>query len=594
MSGYRTRIFGNQVHWGSGSKINADDIPETLTRVWLTNSLQAISGSKVLSSELNLNSNRITYVTDPVADQDVATKNYIDTASGSCAQSLQGVTNIGNTTTKDITAANLKSNANIYVNNDGPYGDSYIYFHAELGGDEKKGEKGSETASLMFDHSENRFDFDHQLIAVGYKSKSDIYINCDGVAGDFGIYFYHNGSPTGAGIYWWDTGNRLFFDSELWFNADVLIAGDVYFNYLGGNQDAHLYFYKNGATGASLMWDDVPGTFKFSHALDMDSNKITSVTNPTAAQDAVTLNHLTGVVSGSNHPTSSTFTLDDVCENGNITDQDLVGANLIANLNMYINYDGGETDSYLYFYEGGSAGGAYLKWDNGDSRFELSANTYINGICTVLNTLTCGSVHSNANVYVNYNGSNPDSFLYFYEGETSSPTGASLMWDDSEDEFTFNKDITVNNSPVSDKPYGEIYEHNDAGSTITVTTAGTYYGWTTASSGSLNRMTANLLNGEADHIIVQDAGAYFVAASMTIDGEVNATVDGTVCKNGTPQNNLHFHRDMGTAAEEGVASISGLLVCAADDEIDLRFTSDSNGDEVTAIHINLALYHLTA
>ncbi|KKN18598.1 hypothetical protein LCGC14_0954220 [marine sediment metagenome] len=172
MNSYRTRIFDGQIGFGSGSKINADDIPESLTRFWLTNAAQEISGSKIFGDDLDMSFNSIVNVVDPTLDQDVATKKYVDTvsgsigsnlesnyatktyvdtvsgsigqdlnhqvlelyayvdtASGSCAQSLQSVTNIGNTTTNDITAANLKSNTDIYVNYDGPEGDSYLYFY---------------------------------------------------------------------------------------------------------------------------------------------------------------------------------------------------------------------------------------------------------------------------------------------------------------------------------------------------------------------------------------------------------------------------------------------------------------------------------
>ena len=54
MANYRTRFFDNQIHFGSGSLINANDIPNSTTRFWLTNSLQTISGSKIFADDIDI------------------------------------------------------------------------------------------------------------------------------------------------------------------------------------------------------------------------------------------------------------------------------------------------------------------------------------------------------------------------------------------------------------------------------------------------------------------------------------------------------------------------------------------------------------
>ena len=47
-----------------------------------------------------------------------------------------------------------------------------------------------------------------------------------------------------------------------------------------------------------------------------------------------------------------------------------------------INVDGGEADQWIYFYDGGSAAGEWLKWDDGDNRFEFSNSLFVQGNVT--------------------------------------------------------------------------------------------------------------------------------------------------------------------------------------------------------------------
>jgi len=98
MANYPTRMFDGQIWFGSGSKVNADDIPETLTKLWLTNSLQAISGSKIFSDALNMNFNNIINVTDPTSNQDAVTKHYTDIHNNAISGStVQGTSYTSNT-----------------------------------------------------------------------------------------------------------------------------------------------------------------------------------------------------------------------------------------------------------------------------------------------------------------------------------------------------------------------------------------------------------------------------------------------------------------------------------------------------------------
>jgi hypothetical protein len=60
-------------------------------------------------------------------------------------------------------------------------------------------------------------------------------------------------------------------------------------------------------------------------------------------------------------------------------------------------------------------------------------------------TFECaGNVGIRTNLYINCDGADGDSYVYFYEG--SSTTGAYLKWDDDPGEFVFNKNLSITGS----------------------------------------------------------------------------------------------------------------------------------------------------
>ena len=361
-------------------------------------------------------------------------------------------------------------------------------------------------------------------------------------------------------------------------------AGDTYHGAGGSSPDtpdSYSYFYGAAGTGFNdkahwMKWDEADARFGFSDSIAVNQggaskNSAIYFVHPVEPAGSIVYSYTN---------TSLTF-------NNFVTV--VFGTSIVVE-------DNAQVGDILYMGPLGDPGSDHpITWRKtvGESTSGVSLHyDWVNNYFNFDSDLHVINLKADSNIHINNSGPDGDSFVYFYDG--GSPTGQSLQWDDSENEFSFSADITVNNTPVSDTPYGEMFEHNDGGSVITIGTAGDYHGWVTASSGSFNRMTADLGNGGADHLIIQDAGTYFVASSITLEGEINATIQGTVCKNGTPQTNLHFHRDMGTVLTYGVASISGLLVCATDDEIDLRFTSDGNGDDVTVTVVNLTAHHLTS
>lgn len=135
---------------------------------------------------------------------------------------------------------------------------------------------------------------------------------------------------------------------------------------------------------------------------------------------------------------------------------------------------------------------------------------------------------------------------------------------------------------------GEMYEYNASGTTsnITVTSSGSFYGWTTATEGVTSGVTFND-NSTADRLTVSTAGDYQVNASVSFGTSTNNTiVEAAVFKNGTKIDYLTFRRKL-SSGDLGVAAITGIITLAASDYLDLRFTSDGNGDVVEVEIINL-------
>ena len=131
----------------------------------------------------------------------------------------------------------------------------------------------------------------------------------------------------------------------------------------------------------------------------------------------------------------------------------LTAANVRSNNNIYANYNGPDGDSNLYFYDGGSSTGAYLQWDDSAGRFRFSTTIYVNNdiiaaddIVAVGNIQSQSDMQARGNVYVNQNGPDGDSYLYFYEN--SSDTGAYLQWNDTAGAFDFSHELRVNGATV--------------------------------------------------------------------------------------------------------------------------------------------------
>lgn len=242
--------------------------------------------------------------------------------------------------------------------------------------------------------------------------------------------------------------------------ASLGIDGNLSLNQLGPDADAYLYFYEDASeTGESLKWDNANDRFVFSdEVLALKFMVETSDCYLTRGGGGVLEYHSSNATYAhrfyANAVTPATIALFDnapsyvyitgtgnvrctgIFDNDGTGDNDFEGTLLLGGSYIKLNDDGPDGDSFLYFYEDSSATGEYLKWDNADDRFEMADDLFLDGGALVAQT-----VSSHIDVYVNFDGADGNSFLYFYED--SSATGEYLAWNDSEDYFVLSDDLRV-------------------------------------------------------------------------------------------------------------------------------------------------------
>jgi hypothetical protein len=148
--------------------------------------------------------------------------------------------------------------------------------------------------------------------------------------------------------------------------------------------------------------------------------------------------------------------------------------------------------------------------------------------------------------------------------------------------------------------FGKIFEENETGSTITVTTAGTYYPWITAEAGagtgSTGGDTITTSVGNPSSITVEGGGVgyYKIDWHAGVDAEGGAIVHGAIFKNGSRILPTTDHIESEAAGKINFALSGGSIVYLEDgDVLTLQFTSDANGDDVNIFHASLTAFRIS-
>lgn len=126
----------------------------------------------------------------------------------------------------------------------------------------------------------------------------------------------------------------------------------------------------------------------FALAADLSAHTATSVTHGTSSaivgvSDTQTL---------SNKQTSDAFTVGSTLT---------VSGEMRANSDVYVNYNGADGDSYLYFYDGSSPTGEYLKWEDATDQFVLSTDLDVLASVSATGTISANTTYSGGSPTLN-------------------------------------------------------------------------------------------------------------------------------------------------------------------------------------------------
>ena len=137
--------------------------------------------------------------------------------------------------------------------------------------------------------------------------------------------------------------------------------------------------------------------------------------------------------------------------------------------------------------------------------------------------------------------------------------------------------------------HGTLYLYDDTGSDVTVTTAGTYYQFTDFTVGH----TAGLAVASAatDAVTIQTGGAghYDIAWTMCSDGTNAAEMEAAAFVNGNEIKACCAVRELGTPSRLSAMSATCTTALADGDVIDLRVTSNGNGDSFSVHRLSLTV-----
>jgi hypothetical protein len=158
--------------------------------------------------------------------------------------------------------------------------------------------------------------------------------------------------------------------------------------------------------------------------------------------------------------------------------------------------------------------------------------------------------------------------------------------------------VDTSGATVGQGVYGWMYEHTAIGSgtTITLTTAGTFYGWVSASSGAVTGGNYVTFTGDAtaDRLTIgsDGAGTYLVDLTMSFASSSNAHVLYCSVFDGGVETDIGWHRNIGTASAVGSAGSTGILTLSASDYLDVRCSSSVNTKDIEVEKASLRIHRM--
>ena len=251
--------------------------------------------------------------------------------------------------------------------------------------------------------------------------------------------------PSGGGVVWTEdlTGSpaagQYYVDYDVGkvdFNAaDVGTALEAQYDTLGDDIMAeHINSLQNTSEGVEVelglgvkgAWTDLSERLdNMGNELALNASQISCVT-PAGTSQTTVQGHISSIPGTADDDNPHGITWDSIFNtDGSVyntaygmTIGDLSADTLSASGNyLNLNWKGPDSDTFIFFYDGGETIGQWIKWDDDDSRFETSADLLVHG----------GITASGNRIGIGAAGPIQDQWLHFYDGE---PTAQWLKWDE--------------------------------------------------------------------------------------------------------------------------------------------------------------------
>ncbi len=142
--------------------------------------------------------------------------------------------------------------------------------------------------------------------------------------------------------------------------------------------------------------------------------------------------------------------------------------------------------------------------------------------------------------------------------------------------------------------FGELFEINEAGTTINIPVAGNFVKWVTASAGLAGPTDLVQVDAPNNQFVIgaNGGGVYQAIVGVTMAGNVNSLKEAAIHVNGVRQQKIEANRQIGAAMDQGFFAPVGLGQLVPGDVVDFRFTADGNGDTVIIEHVVFMIHAL--
>jgi hypothetical protein len=154
---------------------------------------------------------------------------------------------------------------------------------------------------------------------------------------------------------------------------------------------------------------------------------------------------------------------------------------------------------------------------------------------------------------------------------------------------------SINVFPPGASPFGELYQHDHdggGGDDITLTTAGTYYPWITATAGHSDGVNMDAADAAGDSITIVRGGYYRVDLSMSFSATAATTFYCDVFNGTTRNDHISLARKMGANGDVGSAASSGIDFFASGDVLRIKCTASADTKTINIFTTNFTVNYL--